>query len=45
MIDSDIVVKVFKNKANGQKLITVPKSSDIIDGDYVKLIKIKGDKK
>jgi len=37
-----IIVKVFKNIANGQKLINVPKNCDIEPGDYVQLIKIKG---
>lgn len=27
--------KVWKNKSNGQKLLTIPKDSDIEDGDYV----------
>jgi hypothetical protein len=27
--------KVWKNKANGQKLVTIPKDSDIEKGDYV----------
>ena len=27
--------KVWKNKSNGQKLVTIPKDSDIQDGDYV----------
>jgi len=27
--------KVWRNKSNNQKLITIPKDSDIEDGDYV----------
>jgi len=27
--------KVWKNKNNNQKLITIPKDSDITEGDYV----------
>jgi len=27
--------KVWVNKGNGQKLVTIPKDSDIEDGDYV----------
>ena len=37
-----IIVKVFKNKANGQKIANVPKNCDIEPGDYVELIKVKG---
>ena len=33
--------KVWVNKGNGQKLITIPKDSDIEDGDYVWIEKIK----
>jgi hypothetical protein len=28
-------VKVWMNKGNGQKLVTIPKNSDIEDGDEV----------
>ena len=34
------VMKVWKNKWNNQKLVTIPKDSDIKEGDYVKIIKI-----
>jgi uncharacterized phage protein gp47/JayE len=40
--------KVFINKGNGQKLITVPKYSDIEVGDLVeikKIVSIKKDEK
>jgi hypothetical protein len=36
-----IIVKVWKNKSNMQKCITIPKDCDIKDGDYVEVIKIK----
>ena len=34
-------VKVWMNKGNKQKLITIPKDCNIKDGDYVEVIKIK----
>jgi len=37
-----IIKKVWRNKGNGQKLITIPKSSNIKEGDYVE-IKLVGD--
>jgi len=36
-----IIRKVWKNKGNDQLLITIPKDSNISEGDYVKLIKIE----
>ena len=27
--------KVWENKGNGQKLITIPKDCNIVEGDYV----------
>jgi hypothetical protein len=36
-----IIVKVWTNKGNKQKLITIPKDTNIKDGDYVEVIKIK----
>ena len=35
-----IIRKVWKNKGNNQLLITIPKDSNISEGDYVELIKI-----
>ena len=35
-----IVKKVYKNKSNGQLLISVPQNSDIKEGDYIKLVKV-----
>jgi hypothetical protein len=34
-----IIMKVWKNKNNNQKLITIPKDCDIEEGDYVEIIK------
>lgn len=36
-----IIVKVWKNKGNQQKLITIPKDCKIKEGDYVRIEKIK----
>ena len=36
-----IIVKVWKNKKANQKLVTIPKNSDIKEGDYVELKKVK----
>ena len=33
--------KVWKNKGNGQKLVTIPKDSDVEAGDWVWIEKIK----
>lgn len=38
-----IVRRVWRNKANGQLLVTVPKDSEIEEGDYVKLTKVEND--
>jgi hypothetical protein len=35
-----IIAKVWTNKGNNQKLITIPKDCKIKDGDYVKVEKI-----
>lgn len=37
-------MKVWLNKGNNQKLITIPKDSDIEPGDYVKIEKVKDGK-
>ena len=34
-----IVLKVQKNKANGQKYVNIPKGEDILEDDYVVLYK------
>lgn len=34
-----VILKVWVNKSNGQKLVTIPKNSDIEDQDYVEVIK------
>ena len=36
-----IIQKVWKNKANNQKLVTIPKNCEIKEGDYVEIKKIK----
>jgi len=38
-----LIQKVWKNKFNNQKLVTIPKDSRIEDGDYVKIEKVKND--
>lgn len=38
-----IVRKVWKNRSNDQLLITIPKDSDIQEGDYVKVSKVAED--
>ena len=36
-----IIGKVWVNKGNGQKLVTIPKDSFIIEGDHVKIEKVE----
>lgn len=36
--------KVWINKGNGQKLVTIPFGSDITNGDYVWIEKVKNTK-
>jgi len=36
-----MIRKVWKNKANKQKLVTIPANSDIEEGDYVKIVKVE----
>ena len=36
--------KVWKNKGNNQKLVTIPKDSDVEEGDSVWIEKIEGGK-
>ena len=35
-----IIRKVIENTVNKQKLVTIPKNSHILAGDYVELIKV-----
>jgi len=35
--------KVWKNKGNNQKLVTIPKDSDVEAGDYVWIEKCKSE--
>jgi len=39
-MENKLVRKVWVNKNNKQKLITIPKDSDIKKGDYVEIKKI-----
>lgn len=41
----NIIVRVWKNKSNGQKLITIPKKCKIKEGDYVYIEKVNKDGK
>ena len=41
MKDKNIIVKVYTNQSNGQKLATIPKDSDIDDGDFIKIEKVR----
>ena len=40
-----IIKKVWVNKSNQQKLVTIPKDSDIQEGDYVEIKKVVEDGK
>ena len=40
MEKDEIIVKVWKNRSNNQKLVTIPTSSDIEEGDYVLIKKV-----
>ena len=42
-MDNRIIVKVKKSKI-GQMRVTIPSDSEINDGDYVEVKKLKGDK-
>ena len=35
-----IIQKVWENKGNEQKLVTIPKESEIKSGDYVEIKKV-----
>lgn len=36
-----VIKKVWRNRANNQKLVTIPSTSPIIEGDYVEITKVK----
>lgn len=36
-----VIMRVWRNKFNKQKLVTIPKDCDIEEGDYVKISKVK----
>jgi len=38
-----LIQKVYINKSNKQKLVTIPKDSEIAEGDYVKIEKVNGE--
>lgn len=40
MEDEKLILKVWENNINKQKLITIPKKSKIKTGDYVEIKKI-----
>lgn len=39
-LPTKIIQKVWLNKSNGQKLITIPSNCDIKEGDYVEIKKV-----
>jgi len=39
--EKKLIVKVYKNKKSNQKLITIPKYSEIKEGDYVEIKKVE----
>jgi len=41
MEEEFIIARVFENKCNGQKIITIPKRFKVKKGDYVKVQKLK----
>ncbi len=36
-----IIQRVFKNKATGQKMATIPARADILEGDFILIKKIE----
>jgi len=40
-MENKIIVKVWVNKANQQKMITIPKKCEIKKGDYVEVKKVE----
>ena len=42
-----VIKKILKNKTTGQLIVTIPKDSDFVAGDYVELVlvpKLEGNK-
>jgi hypothetical protein len=37
----DIIKKIWKNKGNGQLLVTIPSKSPLKEGDHVKIKKVE----
>jgi len=40
MVKKEIIQRVWLNKSNGQKAITIPKDSGIEEGDFVRIKKV-----
>jgi len=40
-MEKRIIRKVWKNKLANQLLISIPRTSDVQEGDYVEVIKLK----
>ncbi len=40
-----VIQKVWRNKKNNVKLVTIPKKSDIQEGDYVHIEKVPDERK
>jgi hypothetical protein len=36
-----VIKRVFMNKASGQKLVSIPKKTKILPGDYVRIVKVE----
>jgi len=36
-----LIKKVWEKKADGVKMVTIPKDSDIKAGDYVRIVKVE----
>ena len=42
-MNKKLIKQVWMNKHNKQKLVTIPKSSEIEEGDYVSIEKVDND--
>ena len=40
MEEEKVILKVRENKSNKQKLVTIPKKSEIKKGDYIEIKKV-----
>ena len=43
IMPKQLIQKVCQNISNGQKIVTIPKSSEIEPGDYVQIKKIENE--